>query len=167
MTVTYLIRLGRFALLSPLYCTFGRLMREFIGRGASSWLVGQVCRTEGPCIVTSRQRVLPSGGRGKEGVGDNIGPSLRQHSRRITRVAPESHLPNLSIYRARPTARPWTRAGSAKLPTRHPPPTTAARPRRSNWWYVSPSSRGVSSLHSRARAVFADKRRDGIDVCWR
>jgi hypothetical protein len=41
---------------------------------------------------------------------------------------------------ARQSAWPWTPAASAKQPTRHPHPPTAARPRRSSWWYVSLSS---------------------------
>lgn len=59
MTVTYLIRLGRFALLGPLYCTFGRL-RELVhrergfklARGASLPNRGAVHRHIAPACFT-------------------------------------------------------------------------------------------------------------------
>lgn len=60
------------------------------------------------------------------------------HTVREPRTAIAAHISFQSTHSgARP---PWIPAASAKPTTRHPPTPTAARPRRSSWWYVSPSS---------------------------
>jgi hypothetical protein len=99
------------------------------------------CRSlKRPCIRSHREsRVSCCGSRLTIGESD-INPHAPHSSVAYSaRASNRSRCPYILHNQPFWSAPPWTPFASAKPATRHPPTPTAARPRRSSWWYVSPS----------------------------